>query len=513
MIVKYLDKKNIEMSILSYIIQKKENFEDLLLFPEESFNNQLYKEIYLYIKNDFNNKNSFSLSRFLIKKEISKDVLHFFYNADFQIGFEEIKEAFIEYTTENLLNKLTKLNKNEDLKEKENKVKNILEKIEEVKSLEFQEKNSSYCIELYSQYLEEAKEQIQQGNISGISTGISELDNITMGLKDGEYILVAARPSMGKTSLATEFFISALNSNRPGINVLFSLEMPIEQIMGRIVAQKSNNLSLKETIHGMIDDPAKKKEIDNILEEFIYKDIIIEDYSNSRANRTIERIEAQLKKIEKKYGRINFIEIDYVQLIDTEKNFMSQRDKITYISNKLQKISKMFKCPVVVLSQLNRELEKRIDKRPILSDLRDSGSLEQDADIIIFIYRDEVYLEQELKEKIQKSKSDITLLQQKLESIKRSPYTKAELIVRKNRNGPTGIAECFFIKKNTKFIDTLPANIGVKEISIEEIEDPEIKNILYKNNKNTQNNIDNQNNNYYNGNINNENDIEMPDIF
>jgi len=513
MIIKYLDKKNIEISILSYIIQKRKNFEDFLLFPEEAFINQLYKEMYLYIKENFNNKDSFSLSKFLMKKEISQEILEFLYNAKFEISFEEIKEAFIEYTNENLLNKLTMLNKNEKLEEKEQKAKNILEKIEEVKSLKFEEKNSFYCIEAYSKYLEEAKEQLQQGNISGVSTGINELDKITMGLKDGEYILIAARPSMGKTSLATEFFISALNSNRSGVNVLFSLEMPIEQIMGRIIAQRSNNLSLKETIHGIINNPVKKEKIDSILEELMYTNMIIEDYSNSRLNRTIEKIESQLKKIEKKYGKINFIEIDYVQLIDTEKSFISQRDKITYISNKLQKISKIFKCPVVVLSQLNRELEKRIDKRPILSDLRDSGSLEQDADIIIFIYRHEVYLEQELKEKIQKSKSDTTLLQQELESIKQSPYTKAELIVRKNRNGPTGIAECYFIKKNTKFTDTLPVELTVKEVSIEKIEDPEIKKILYKNKTNTKNNIDNQVDNYYNDTNNNTNEIKIPDIF
>ena len=525
MIIKYVDKKNIEITILSYIVQKKENFEDFLLFKKESFLNDLYQEIFQYIKTSMEEKNNFALSGFLIKKDVSNEFINVLYNSKFEISFEELKQAFIEYSKENLIEKIIDISKKRKIetKEKENFIKELLEEIEEIKNLEFQEKDSSYCINLYSQHLENASKQIKEGNISGISTGIYSLDNITMGLKDGEYILVAARPSMGKTSLATEFFISALNSKRPGVNVLFSLEMPIEQIMGRIIAQKSNNLSLKETIHGMINDAQKKEEIENILEKLLYKDMIIEDYSDTKSNRTIERIESQLKKIEKKYGKINFIEIDYVQLIDTEKFFNSQRDKITYISNRLQRISKMFKCPIVVLSQLNRELEKRIDKRPILSDLRDSGSLEQDADIIIFIYRNEVYLEQELKEKIQKSKGDVSLLEQELQSLKNSDYTKAELIVRKNRNGPTGIAECYFIKHNTKFTDILPPNIGVKEISLNELkEDEQLKEILYKQEKDivkSKNHI--ENNSYCDYNLENkekeniissEIDIKMPDI-
>ena len=481
MTIKFVNRENIEISVLSYIVQKKDSFEEFLLFPSV-FINPLYREMYEFIKKEYEVSNNFALSKLIVQKDVKEEEIYFLYNAKLEIDFEELKVAFIEYAQDNIIGQVIQVSQNAiEIKEKESNIKSLMEQVEDIKTLEYKEKNTNYCLDLYSKHLEERKKQAELCEFSGVSTGISTLDNITMGLKDGEYVLVAARPSMGKTSLATEFFISAMKSkNREGVNVLFSLEMPVEQIMGRIITQNSSNLTLKETIHGVIQKEESEREINDILEELNKYQFIIEDYSDSKSRRTIERIESQLKTIEKKYGKINFIEIDYVQLVDTERNFASQRDKITYISNKLQQFSKMFKCPIVVLSQLNRELEKRIDKRPILSDLRDSGSLEQDADIVIFIYRKEVYLEAELKEKMQQAKGDVSLIEEELNSLRTKKYTNAELIVRKNRNGPTGIAEAFFIKNNTKIVDTLPVNIDVHIYSMSEVKDPELQAILYE---------------------------------
>ncbi|HBD1844133.1 TPA: replicative DNA helicase [Salmonella enterica] len=268
-------------------------------------------------------------------------------------------------------------------------------------------------------------EQVNGGSgITGTPTGFDELDGMTCGLQSGDLVLVAARPSMGKTSLALSFAAGALQSSEKGTVQIFSIEMPTDQLMLRLVAMEGG-VELARLRSGQLDDTDWAR-ISEAMKRFIgWKDRLIIDDNSLQ---TPALLRSRARRYIRKYGRPSLVLIDYLQLIRCPGQ-ENRTQEIAEISRSLKSLAKELGCPVVALSQLNRQVESRADKRPYNGDLRDSGALEQDADLILFIYRDEVYHTDTQDSGI------------------------AELIISKQRQGPTGTVRVQFDGRFTKFSD------------------------------------------------------------
>ncbi len=263
--------------------------------------------------------------------------------------------------------------------------------------------------------------QNNNSEYTGIPSGYTQFDKLTSGLQDSDLIILAARPSMGKTAFVLNIARNvAVNENK--LVAVFSLEMAKEQLSMRLLTSEAriNSDRLKNGTIGEEDWARVADAAGTISEAPIYID--------DTPNITAMEIRAKARRLKMDHD-LSLIVIDYLQLM-RGPSMGDRRDlEIAEISRSLKALAKELKIPVVALSQLNRMLEQRADKRPLMSDLRESGAIEQDADIIAFIYRDEVYNKDE-----------------------NSPNKgKAELIVAKNRNGATGTAHLTFIGKYTRF--------------------------------------------------------------
>lgn len=259
------------------------------------------------------------------------------------------------------------------------------------------------------------------GDLTGVTTGFDDLDAKTAGLQPSDLIIVAARPSMGKTTFAMNLVENALMaSNKPVL--VFSLEMPADQLvtrmlssLGRIDQTRVRTGTLEE------EDWPKLTTAVNMMRD---KPLFIDDQAGISPN----EMRTRARRIVREHGDIGLIMIDYLQLMQMKTAGMESRtQEISEISRSLKALAKELECPVVALSQLNRALEQRPNKRPVNSDLRESGAIEQDADVIMFIYRDEVYNEDSEHKGV------------------------AEIIIGKQRNGPIGVSRLAFIGKFTKF--------------------------------------------------------------
>lgn len=257
---------------------------------------------------------------------------------------------------------------------------------------------------------------------SGIMTGFFDLDSILGGLNRGDLILLAGRPSMGKTSLAMN--IAEHIAAGGGKVIVFSLETTIIKLAWRMAIQMSrvNSRRLK---NGSLSDSEWKRIMD-ALTKINDMDIVV-DESFIQTPAELSRKTRLIRK--KGNNSLDLIVVDYLQLMGSGKKTQSGNDEITEISRGLKMLAKEADCPVLALSQLSREVEKRNDKRPKLSDLRGSGSLEQDADAVLFIYRDEVYNPGMETEGI------------------------AEVIVEKQKDGPIGMAKLAFLKECMRFMN------------------------------------------------------------
>ncbi|NLG85844.1 MAG: replicative DNA helicase [Firmicutes bacterium] len=260
-----------------------------------------------------------------------------------------------------------------------------------------------------------------QGVIPGIPTGFRDLDRLTTGLQPSDFIVVAARPSMGKTSLCLNIAQHvALYHQKPV--ALFSLEMSREQLVQRLLSAEARIPSQKLRT-GALDEedwPRLVAAMGRLSEVPIFID--------DSAAPTVMDIRAKTRRLVQEQGP-GLVIIDYLQLIAGHGRSESRQQEISEISRALKALAREVKCPVVALSQLSRAVEQRQDKRPVLSDLRESGAIEQDADLVAFIYRDEYYNPESEKKGI------------------------AEVIVAKQRNGPTGVAQLAFLPDYTLFHD------------------------------------------------------------
>jgi replicative DNA helicase len=293
--------------------------------------------------------------------------------------------------------------------------------------------------------VEHIKTQIELGeqDIVGLDTGFKKLNEMIKGFKNGDLIIVAARPGMGKTTLCLNFMSQVLKSGA-GV-VFFSLEMPAEQIMMRILSSKTS-IPLQDIMTGKIDDEAMARLSDACGEFSEYK-LFVHDsgYVN------IHQVRTQMRKLKAMHPEISLCVIDYIGLMMSTNNFADRHIQIAEISRGLKLLARELDMPIIALSQLNRSLESRANKRPMLSDLRESGAIEQDADIILFVYRDEFYLEQEEKEKEKRASAEGK--EYKSTHVFNKLQEKAEIIVGKNRNGETGSVDVLFQKQHSRFED------------------------------------------------------------
>ena len=260
------------------------------------------------------------------------------------------------------------------------------------------------------------------GNLSGLSTGFQRLDAMTLGLQRSDLIILAARPSMGKTSLAMNIIEhAALHQESPV--VVFSLEMPAESLMMRMVASMAR-INLKNLNKGDLSDEEHDK-----LALAVSKLKGRPLYIDAPPGLTPMEMRSRLRRLQREHGDPALVMVDYLQLMQGSVGNRENRvAEISEISRSLKTLAKEFKCPLVALSQLNRAVDQRPNKRPHMSDLRDSGAIEQDADVIMFIYRDEVYNKEDSKDK-----------------------GRAEILISKQRNGPVGDFKLAFMGEYTRF--------------------------------------------------------------
>lgn len=216
--------------------------------------------------------------------------------------------------------------------------------------------------------------------ILGKTTGFKSLDNTISGLNKGDFIVIAARPSMGKTAFALNIGQAASREGNVGI---FSLEMPEEQLMQRFLSARC--LIPFQTIKTGKLSLAEFERVSTGAADLANRNIFIDDNSTSLSD-----IKARCRSLKKKHG-LDVVIIDYLQLLETSEKTYSREQEIAKISRELKKMAKKLEVTVIALSQLSRATEQRADKRPMLSDLRESGSIEQDADVVMFLYRDEYY--------------------------------------------------------------------------------------------------------------------------
>lgn len=236
-------------------------------------------------------------------------------------------------------------------------------------------------------FVEDMSKRLEaSGEIIGLTTGLEDLDRSIQGMQDGNLIIIAGRPAMGKSVLAQN--IAQHNALRGKNTLFFSLEMTEQEIQQRLVSSVSGvDYGAIQNATCMNSSLSTDLMIDGISR--IKKGKFIIDDSSSLS---IEELKAKTIAYDRKHGKVDLIVVDYLQLLSAKAE--SRFQEVSIISRELKSLAKLIKCPVIALSQLSRSLESRSDRRPIMSDLRESGQLEQDADKVIFIYRDEVYNEQ-----------------------------------------------------------------------------------------------------------------------
>jgi replicative DNA helicase len=270
-------------------------------------------------------------------------------------------------------------------------------------------------------------------DVTGVRTGFFDMDKMTAGLQKGDLVILAARPSMGKTAFALNIAENvAVNEGLPV--AVFSMEMGASQLALRMVGSigRINQQNLRT---GRLNDDEWGR-LSETVEKLRSAKVFIDETPNLSPN----ELRSRARRLARQYGTLGLIVIDYLQLMSgSGGNEENRATVIGEISRGLKALAKELQCPVIALSQLNRSVETRPDKRPMMSDLRESGAIEQDADVIMFIYRDDYYNKES-----------------KLPGV-------AEIIIGKQRNGPVGTVHLAFLKSNTRFENLAPGSYGDSE--------------------------------------------------
>lgn len=314
-------------------------------------------------------------------------------------------------------------------------VSNLVDTAEK-KILEISQRNVRGGFVPIKDVLLESFEQIERlhynnSGIRGIPSGFVDLDRMTSGFNKSDLIIIAARPAMGKTAFALNVAQNvALRANETV--AIFNLEMSAAQMVMRMIAAEGN-IDAQAFRTGNLNEEDWEK-LTMAISSLSEAKIFIDDTPGV----TVNDIRSKLRRLQTEHG-LGMVLIDYLQLINGRGNGDSRQQEISEISRSLKLMAREFNCPIIALSQLSRAVEQRQDKRPMLSDLRESGSIEQDADIVAFLYRDDYYNEDSEKKNI------------------------AEVIIGKQRNGPVGKVELLFLKNYNKFLSLEMKSHGINE--------------------------------------------------
>jgi replicative DNA helicase len=284
----------------------------------------------------------------------------------------------------------------------------------------------STSAELLNNIFLDLKEKSMKPSLPGLSSGFYELDSLTQGFQKSDLIIVAGRPSMGKTAFSLTIGLNIIKTSKLPI-LFFSLEMSKEQIMYRLLAMETNINQMRLRSGKLYrNDWIKLNKVIKIISKLPF-------FVDDTPDLSIQDIRSKIKTIIFEQTQIGLIVIDYLQLMQNSKFKLENRvQELSQITRSLKNIAREFNVPIIALSQLSRNVENRIDKKPILSDLRESGSIEQDADVVLMLYRNKYY---NPKSEVEQS-PDLT-----------------DLIIAKQRNGPTGTTKLKFDEKRTKFFN------------------------------------------------------------
>ena len=335
-------------------------------------------------------------------------------------------EAYIKIVEDkSLLRKLIKSSTAiiEESYNKQDKVDDVLD-LAQKKIFDLAEKQGSNDYEPLSTVLERGFIEIERlfnnkGSITGVGSGIRDLDAKTSGFQKGDMVLIAARPSMGKTTFSLNIAENAALREGKSV-VIFSLEMPKEQLAYKLLCSEANVDMLKLRTGNLDDDDWER--IARATGPLSKAKIYIDD----TAGLSVMEMRSKCRKIKMEHG-IDMILIDYLQLMSGSAGSESRQQEVSEISRSIKALAKEMECPIIALSQLSRAPEQRADHRPMLSDLRESGSIEQDADVVMFLYRDEYYNKETEEKNI------------------------GECIIAKQRNGPVGTVKMAWIGSQSKF--------------------------------------------------------------
>lgn len=285
-----------------------------------------------------------------------------------------------------------------------------------------------------------------EGSITGVATGFTHLDGIINGLNKSELVILAARPAVGKSAFALNIAYNAATSTNSPV-AIFSLEMSVEMIFKRLFAFRSC-ISYDSIQKGILTktERLKLKEVENDLANV---PLYIDDSSGA----SIEDIVLKSRKLKENKGALSLIVIDYIGLINDDKNIYKDNEqaKIAAFSRRLKTLAMELECPILCLSQLNRQTEGRDNKKPQLSDLRSSGAIEQDADKVMFLYRPSYYTDQGISLNPAKKKFGESEQQEPQAEVKPSVNDIVEVMVAKNRSGKTGTSQVLFMKNFGRF--------------------------------------------------------------
>ena len=332
----------------------------------------------------------------------------FFRRCLIKLGYETINSAYI-----------TNISLEKVLTDCETKIFNL--------TTETKSQNLFSSSELLNNIFFDLKEKSLHPQLLGLTSGFYELDSLTQGFQKSDLIILAGRPAMGKTALSLNIALTSIKRSQLPI-LFFSLEMSKEQIIYRLLSMETNinQIRLK---NGKLSQPdwAKLTKVIKILSKL---PLFIDD----TVDLSVNEIRSKIKTIIFEQKKIGLVIIDYLQLMQISKTKLDNRaQELAHITRSLKTIAREFNVPIIALSQLSRNVENRVDKKPILSDLRESGSIEQDADLVLMLYRNQL------------------LKKEDLNSVERFESEQIELIVAKHRNGPTGTIRLRFDEKRMKF--------------------------------------------------------------
>ncbi|MEJ5168829.1 MAG: replicative DNA helicase [Arcobacteraceae bacterium] len=446
---------NIERAVLSSILFSPEIIEDVLgvLKPTDFYlpaHQKIFATMQLLHSQDLPIDEEFIRTKIKqnkssIEKDFDDSILIEILSANpisnTSAYIEQIKDSAVKRELASLANSIKKVAIEDELPSSEalDFVQNELYKIS-VNSASSELKDMAVITNETISYIKRMKEM---GNkfLTGETTGFDDLDRRTTGFNGGDLVIVAARPAMGKTAFTLNMALKNVELGK-GV-IIFSLEMPSEQLMLRLLSAKTS-IPLQNLRKGDLDDMQWSR-LTAALEDLRTKKLFVDDGGSVNIN----QLRARVRKLASNPdNKISMVIIDYLQLMTGSGK--DRHLEVSEISRGLKMLARELKIPVIALSQLNRGLENRPDKRPMLSDLRESGAIEQDADIIMFVYRDDVYKEREeaRKEKEAKDKG-----QEYKSAFVNKPEEEAEIIIGKQRNGPIGTVKLIFQKNYTRFVN------------------------------------------------------------